>query len=142
MTAKLDEIQARRAQRKAQARLLIEEQRAADYEAVDALECEHGDHNVTVVEVEHPLPGLPTLFALRCPRPSEVKRWQSRMKKGKNGSEPDGIAAAEEIATPCILYPDKDVAEEIFRARYALKLQLGQAALKIHDANIEAQGKD
>jgi hypothetical protein len=142
MTERIEEIQARRAARKAQAELLIEEQQARDLEVADELEMEHGDHNVRVVNLASPVPGLPTLVVVRCPKTAEVKRWQSRMKQSSKGKPADGIAAAEELATPCILYPAKDACEQLFAERYALKFQLGQHALSLHDAKAEEQGKD
>ena len=139
--SKIDEIEARRAQRKAQARAIVEEQRVRDIEALDSLEVEHGDHNVAAVELSYPVPGAPTLCVVRCPKPTELKRWQDRVKPRK-GKDPDNARAIEELAGPCTLYPDADTLKALLTERYGLKAQLGLAALRLHDAQVEEQGKD
>lgn len=133
----LEEIEARRAARKAKLDEDYRAQRALDLEAIDALEIEYGDNSVAVIDVLY-TPGLPTCAAVRCPKPSEIKRYQARLKEAK----PDQAKAAEEIAAVAQIYPpageDRD---GLHVARPGLLVQLGVAALNLSTGRAADEGK-
>lgn len=133
----LEEIEARRAQRKAKLAEDERAQRALDLEAIDALEVEHGDSSVAVVEMPY-TSGLPTCAAVRCPKPAEIKRYQARLREQK----PDPAKAAEELGAVCQVYPpageDRDA---LHAARPGLLVQLGTEAVKLSIGRAESEGK-
>lgn len=127
--------------RKADLRKQWEAQRVIDLQAVDALEVEFGDSNIATLDVPY-TPGLPTLAAVCCPSPAQVKRYQYRVKpKGKDGSS-EAIEGAEELATACLKYPDKETYAKLLEARPAIHVQLGAAAVGLAVGSAEAKGKD
>jgi hypothetical protein len=138
--SKLEEIEARRAARKAGLQEPRDEQRAADLEAVDALEIEHGDSNVATLEVPF-TPGLPTLLAARCPKPIELKRYRDTVKTKKDGTPGDPIGAAIMVGGVCRVYPDAETFAKVLEARPGVDVQLGLAALKLASAKAEDEGK-
>ncbi len=110
MSAKRDEIEARRAARQAQADTAREAQRDLDLEALDAAEVEHGHNGVVYVEVTHE-PGLPTMIIGRLPEHNEMKRYRSKVRLAKaDGKLPDFSAAYDEIAASCRVYPPQNEA--------------------------------
>jgi hypothetical protein len=138
----LEQAQAKRAARKAAAGAAEDLARAVDIEAIDALEIEHGDSNVSVVHVPY-TPDLPTCAAVRCPKPAEVKRYQARLKPKHEKDHPDPVVAAEELAAICRIYPaDKETYAALCAARPGLVVQLGVEALRLAMGKSDAEGKD
>lgn len=127
---KIAEIEARRAKRKAAAAEAYETQRAADLEALDALEVEHGDSNVASVDVDYQ-PGAPTMAVVKAPSKIYVKRYQDRVKPKRDGRMGDAQEAAEELAAVCVVYPGKEAFDAMVEARPGLRVQCGLAALKL-----------
>lgn len=137
----LEQAEERRAARKAEGRKAFEAQRVTDLEAIDALEVEHGDSSVAVMNVPFTA-GSPTCVACRCPRPAELKRFRSRVTPKHEKDHPDTAAAAEELAATCRVYPEKDVYEKLCTARPGLAAQLGGEAIKLATGRNEAEGKN
>jgi hypothetical protein len=137
MTDTLQQIQERRAARKAALAELELEQRAIDLAAIDALEQEHGDGNIAIREVTYS-EGLPVLAAVRCPTGVEMKRYKDRLREG---AKPDGIRAAEEVASSCIVYPTGDDRAKLLAARPALLTELGNAATSLASGRAVEEGK-
>jgi|GEM_PF-5023240 hypothetical protein len=132
------EVEARRAARKAEQASKRAEQRVLDLEALDGLEVEHGDSNVAHLDVDAG-PGLPTLAAVRCPRPAEVKRYQARLRE----KHPDPVAAAEEIGAACLVYPPAgEQRSALLAARPGLPVQLGTLALELATGRAADEGKE
>lgn len=134
----VEAIQARReARRKAR-----EEERAlqaaVDLEALDAAEIEHGDAAVARVEVPYET-GLPTFAIARRPKQVEYKRYLARLKERDGKGDP--VAAAEEIAAACRIYPAKDVYDKMVERCPGLHTQLGVEALKLASGQAVAEGK-
>lgn len=140
MSSKLEEIEARREARKAALREAQEEQRAADLEAVDALEVEHGDSNITLLDLPF-TPGMPTLVAGRAPTTLEIKRYRDRVKPRKDGKPGDPVAAAEEIASVCRVYPDADTYAQVLEARPGVHIQLGLEVMKLATGRAQEDAK-
>lgn len=141
MSDDLDVVRARRAERKAEVAKATAAQEAIDLAAIDELEIEHGDSNVCVVRVPY-TPGLPVLVAGKCPEPKYVKRYQARIKPNKDGKPGDAIAATEELADVVLLYPEKEVYDQIRTLRPIVHLQLGTAAAGLATGKIEVDSKD
>lgn len=136
-----EQAKARRAARKAAIGADEDAARALDIDAIDALEIEHGDSNVSVVHVPF-TPGQPTCAAVRCPRPAEVKRYQSRLKPKHEKDHPDAVAAAEELAAVCRIFPvDKDAYATLCAARPGLVVQLGVEAIRLAQGKSDSEGK-
>lgn len=136
----VEEIEARRAARKAEAERARSEQRAEDLEAIDALEVEYGDSYVAVIDVPYS-PGLPTCAAVRCPKPAEIKRYRARV--SIKGDQVRGAhEGAEELARSTIIYPaDADVRDRLLDSRPTLAVQLGTAALDLAQGKRAEEGK-
>lgn len=129
--------QERRMKRQADAQRAADEQKAMDLEAIAALEDEHGMSNVVFLEVGH-TPGLPVLVAARCPDADLVKRYRKRI--GPDGPGP--VAAHEEIAASCRIYPrDAETYAKICAARPGVHAELGAVAMRLAAGKQEEQGK-
>lgn len=139
--SKLQEIEARRAARKAALAEQEDTQRAEDLEALDALEVEHGDSNIAHVDVAF-TPGLPTLAAVKAPSRNVIKRYRDRVKPRKNGQAGDPTEAAIELCGACRVYPDAEVFAQMLEARPGLDSQLGLLALRLAVGVEEEKGKD
>lgn len=136
----LELAEERRAARKSEARRAYETQRVIDLDAIDALEVEHGDSNVGVINVPFS-DGLPTCAAVRCPKPAELKRYRTRVTPKHEKDHPDTAAAAEELAKTCRIYPEPEAFDALCLARPGLAVQLGSKAVTLATGNAEAEGK-
>lgn len=129
-----------RAARKAEVRKAYEAQRVVDLGAITDLEIEHGDSNVGVINLPYTA-DLPTLAAVRCPRPAELKRFRTRCIPKHEKDKPDSAAAAEELAAVCVIFPDAATYAKLCGARPGLAVQLGSKAVDLATGKAEAEGK-
>lgn len=137
----LEVIEARREARKAELKKQRDAQRAIDLEALNSLEIEYGDENISALDIAF-LPGQVTLAAVRTPTSPEVKRYQSRIRPTREGRLGDSSAAAEEIGASCVVYPSKgEQCDALFAARPGLLVNLGMRALDLSTGKAEAEGK-
>lgn len=132
----LSEVEKKRQDRKLILAKQRDEQYAKDLEAIDALEVEHGDTNIAILEVPFTL-GMPVLAAVRTPTDPETKRYRSRV-QAKNA---DTAAASEEVGMSCVVYPTGDVLEALLQARPGVRVQLGTSALGLATATAKAEEK-
>ncbi len=136
----LERAERKRAERKAKLKEQEDAQRARDLEVVDALEEEHGDSKIAVLNVPY-TPGLPTLVAARLPTDPEIKRYRYRC-KDKGPKEPgDAIGAAEELSAKTRVYPDDETYAKICAERHGVPLQLGIISANLAIGKAEAEGK-
>jgi hypothetical protein len=133
------DVEDRRAKRKADLEKARDAQYEIDLEALDELEIEYGDTNVKALSVPYS-PGMPLLAVCRCPKPAEIKRFRARVKT-KKGVPGDQIAAAEELAGVCKIYPDSEAYALMCDARPALHAQLGVAAVDLAVGSEEDEAK-
>lgn len=134
---RLAAVEARRAERKAALKAQEQEQRVVDLEAIDVIEETRGDGNVKVLSVPY-VPGLPVLIAVRTPLEVEVKRFRS---KAKSEDKEHAMHAVAELGETCIVYPDREVAKAIAKARPNLMMNAGNAAIELSLAASDAEGK-
>jgi hypothetical protein len=138
---KLAALETRREERKERLREQEAEQVLLDLEAIDALELEVGDSNVSVVNVPFS-PGMPARAAVRTPTSAELKRYKDRIRpRGAEHRAGDSIGAAEELGRACVKYPAGNDLAELLEARPGLPMQLGLAALALSKGQSEAEGK-
>ncbi len=135
--SRIQAIEAKRAARRAASDTASEEQRANDLEAIDVLEGQLGDSNVSTITVPYS-DGLPVVAAVRCPKPAEMKRYRDRTKvqlanpgQRKPPAAPDLVAAAEELALVCLIYPSREAFEAMCEARPGLCAQAGVMAAEL-----------
>lgn len=138
--SELEELEALREERKAEAKRARDAQKAIDLKAIMALEEERGASNVVFLEVGH-TPGLPVLVAARCPDPAEVKKYRSRLKPNERGIPGDPVRAHEEVADQCRIYPDAELYAEVCKMRAGVHAELGAMAVRLAAGKEEAQGK-
>ncbi len=133
--ASIEEIEKRRADRKAKLREAEDAQKAIDLEALDACEEAHGDTSVCFVEVPY-TPGLPTMVIGRMPRPVELKCYRQSIKvAGKTVDIQASNEAADTLGKQIRIYPEAEVFEKMCAARPDIASMLGARGTKL------AQGK-
>lgn len=142
-----EEIEKRRADRRAAEAAAAEAQEVADLTAIDALEERYGDSNVAVLTVNYSA-GLPVKCACRAPQPAELKRYRDQVRprrEQKGGRERpadvDYVAPAEMLAAATLIYPSEEVFEKMCAARPGLAAQLGLQAVTLASAREEDEGK-
>jgi hypothetical protein len=137
----LAEIEARRAARKAGLAAQRDEQALVDLEAVDALECEHGDASVAVIRVPFS-PGRVTCAVVRVPKPVEVRRYQDRVRpRGSDNALGDTAKAASELGMACVVYPQGEALDALVEALPGLPTQFGVEALQLSNGRADVEGK-
>lgn len=142
---RIQELEARRAARRAAADASRNAQRATDLEAVDALEEAYGPGGVVLVETDRFIEGLPTMAAFRLPKPIESKRFHDRLKE--KGGKGDPIQAGEELAQVCREYPAKTpegdaLWTQLCEAFSQFKTNAGVAVSKASRGVREDEGKE
>ena len=138
---KIEEIEARRAARKAQTKAAFEEQYATDLEALDALEVEHGDHAVATykLDADRWKPGLPTLVVVHVPE-SAYNRFRGMVRKAKDNAEARG-AAADLLADSCVAYPARETYSAMRAAYEGLHDNVTIIASKLAEGKSADEGK-
>ncbi len=144
-TDKIAEIEARRAARGAAEQAEADTQRAIDLEAIEALEAEHGYSGVSAVRVKY-VEGLPTMIAVRTPRPAEMKRFRDSVTPRKHprtgvDQTPNYGAATEQLGAACLNYPSPEVFAELCEKRPGAAVGAGSEALKLAATEDEDAGK-
>jgi hypothetical protein len=104
-----EDIEERRAARRARLETRREEQRLADMAALDAAEEAHGPDRIISIEVTAWTPdvGLPTMVVARVPLGSDAvfRRFEQEASAGKEGS-PRRLDAAHKLGRSCLVHPD------------------------------------
>jgi hypothetical protein len=106
MASKLDELEARRAERQAKTRGEQDEQKAIDLEAIMSIEDELGE-SLIVLACSSWKPGYPALVAFRRATRDEITRYGD-VYRGKGNKEGKPREAAQQLARACRKYPNKD----------------------------------
>lgn len=146
--SRIEEIQKRRAARKAALNELRLEQFANDLEQLDALELEHGDGKVVPHHISDDdgnparfVEGCVTMAIFRLPTKAEMRRYQDKCKPDRRGRPGDTVAAANQIATACRLYPDKDGWELLIETYPGMETNAAVSVLEAVSGVAEEEGK-
>lgn len=142
-TTKIEEIEKRRAERKAATQRARDDQYAKDLEALDELEASHGDENVSRLAVNGFRPGLPTFVVVRVPTDVEYKRFSQTVRRAKDNNEAKA-QAVEQLGAVCLVYPSKDDEETrkaLLSAFPGIIPSAGVEATRLAEAQRETEGK-
>ena len=145
----IEEIEKRRAERKAKLQEQADAQRALDMQALDEAEIEHGDTSVCHIDVPY-TPGLPTMVIGRMPKAVELKAYRAKMKvtPGETLDLAGNNDAASLLGDMVRVYPPKpepgalDLFAAMCTARPDLKAQLGLPAAKLASGKAAEDSKD
>jgi hypothetical protein len=141
----LEQVEARRAAKRAASQAAHDAQAAFDLLAIEALEDEHGFENVAVMALPFLAEGLPVRVAVKAPTQPLMKRYRDRLKptRDRRNNEVPGDAALahDELGLACLIYPSPDVFTRLCEKRPALPGQLGVQAALLAAAREEDAGK-
>ncbi len=141
MADTLEEIEARRAKRKAAAAEQRAEQRRTDMSALDALEVEHGDGCVMSLDTERFVPGIPTLVVVKTPSGELYKRFCQQVRKAGENKEARGLAQ-DLLAKSCWIYPSEDAERAaMLEAFPGTLVSITIEAAKLAELKTDAEGK-
>ncbi len=131
----LEEVRAKIDEQRAKATAAKEEQQAIDAQALYDAGEEHGVDKIREVPLTSFLPGLPTLVVIRRPTKMEHKRFTDLTAK-KGAETPEYMKAAEQLAGACVVYPPKEVYEEMCAECPGIKVPIGVAAANLAGAQL------
>jgi hypothetical protein len=140
---KIEEIEARRAARKAELEAAQNAQLEKDLEAFEALEIEHGANNVARLVVKAFTPGLPTFVVVRSPGgTSFYKRYVDMVRRAQKNTQAIG-AAQDMLAESSIVYPsDEATRKAMFEQFPGVRVTAAVRALKFVELEEEDEKKD
>lgn len=138
--ATLEEIEAERAERRAQLDAQRLEQEAFDMNALNEAEKEHGLSAIVRVRTKRYWPGLPTFAVLRLPSSTEYKRYQD-MVNGRGDVKGDVRAACNALVDVCLLYPARDVFKQLAEKSASLPVDCTLATLREAEGVAVEEGK-
>jgi hypothetical protein len=141
--ATLGEIEARRAERRAENDKARTAQEALDLEAIDALESERGEplHTMTANGYRS---GVSVKVAFRAPSAPEYKRYCDLVGKAQERKDPTARRQAQEqLAASCWLYPaqDSDGRKAMLEAFPGVLISLAIEVAKVAELRAEDEGK-
>lgn len=141
--SEVEQIEAKRAKRKADKEAARETQYVEDLKAVDAYE-EANDCELDLavrIPLETWRPGMPTLVGVKAPAASEYKRFQQLTRDAKE-NEKKKHEAIEQIGRVAWAYPaDEDAKKLLLEEMPALLIFVGSRAVKLREARIKEEGK-
>jgi len=139
-----EEIEARRAARKAELASARAEQEVADLEAFDALEVEHGDGAVASLSVERYVKGQPTMIVVRAPSAAQYKRFVDQVGKAVEKNNMSARRGAQDLlAESCWVYPASPEARKAMLAEFpGLLVSIAVKASQLVEAKAVEEGKD
>ena len=140
--ATLEEIEQRRAARRAKNDDDRKAQEALDLEAIDALEAADGMplHTMTANGYK---PGVAVKIAFRAPSAIEYKRYKDLVNRAGKDRPDERVKAQEQLAACCMVYPAADTAERkaLLDAFAGVLISLSIEAAKVAEARSEDEGK-
>ncbi len=140
--SKLEDIEKRRAERKAASAKDRAEQEERDLEAIDALEAANGE-DLTTMTVAGFAKGLPVRVALRPPSAAYYKRFSDLVRRAGNDQTKRG-QAQEQLGECCWAYPtpeNKDTRDAMKDAFPGTLISLAIEAAKLAELRSEEEGK-
>jgi hypothetical protein len=140
----LAEIEKKRADRKAGLQKQQDAQLVKDLCALNDLEEQYGDGKVARVDLATYTPGLPTMVIVRAATRLEHKRFQdmcAKSDKKEHVAKADAIKAVNLVADSCIVYPDREIYEQIREVCGGVHGVAGNAALALFSGQVAEEGK-
>lgn len=138
--ATVEEIEARRAARKAQTEQAKAEQYAKDLEAIDALEVESGEEIATLT-VNGYKAGLPVLVGVKAPSALQYKRFADQIRNAKENLN-KRAQAQDLLAESCWVYPsDKDARKAMLEAFPGVLVSIAVEVAKLAELRSAEEGK-
>lgn len=138
--SKLEEIEARRAERKAKADAARDDQEASDLEAIEALEIGSGD-SLSTLRVNGFVPGQPVRVAFKAPSEAYYRRFCSMVRKAGPNLEARG-AAQDLLAQSCWVYPADGAAQKAFLVAFPGTLvSIAIECAKLAELRSDEEGK-
>jgi hypothetical protein len=136
MADSVEDIEKRRADRKAERERLRAEQYAKDVIDIEAAELEHGDDRIEILKMPSFVAGLPTVVVVKVPPPAVLKRYRQMVRRA--GQNYTAIGEARDMmAAECIAFPDKETYAKMKDAWPLVHDDVALAATKLG----EAEGK-
>jgi hypothetical protein len=141
--SKIEEIEARRAARKAEIATAREEQYALDLEALDGLEVEHGDGAIARLDVERFVSGHPTFIVMKAPSGIQYKRFCDQVAQATKKQDPKGRRDAENLlGASCWVYPaEEEKRKAMLDAFPGLLLSIAIKAAQLVEAREAKEGE-
>ncbi|MCL2724855.1 MAG: hypothetical protein FWD69_10510 [Polyangiaceae bacterium] len=138
---KIEELEAKRAQRLAELDQQELDQRILDLEARETVEEEHG--LVGAVNVTRFSPGFPTCAYVRTPTAAEYKRFVDQVGKAvEKKSSTTQRSASELLANSCWVYPNTPEERKAMLQEFpGLLTTLAIAATALAEGKAEEEGK-
>ena len=137
----IEEIQHRRAARKAAHQVAHDEQARRDLAALDELELEHGDGAVATIKTGRFAPGLPTFAVVRAPSGAQYKRFVDQVRKAGQNLEARG-KAQDLLGESCLVYPREKAERDAMLAEFpGLLVSASVEAARLADLRGEEEGK-
>lgn len=133
--SKLEEVRAKIEAQRTAAAAVKEAQQVIDAEALfDAGET-HGVDKIREVPMTSYIPGLPTMVIIERPEKMAHKRFTDQTAK-KGADTPEYMKAAEQLAAVCVIYPPKEVYEQMCAECPGIKVPIGVAAANLAGAQL------
>lgn len=142
--ATIEEIQEKRAARKAERERLFNGQRAKDLEAINELEEQLGDDQVIVVELDLDAwaPGTVTLIGMKKANDVHYRRFLDVAKSKQEGKPGDRLGAVNQLAASCRIYPaELDEYKKLIDTNPAVHTAAGAEVLKRAQGEESDRGK-
>ena len=140
--ATIEELEKRRAERRAKHDKGRTEQEALDLEAIDRLEEERDEplHTMTANVFKA---GAAVRLAFRSPTAAEYKRYCDMVGRAQEKKDPDARRKAQELlGVTCLLYPgDGKFRLDTFEALPGVAISVGIEAAKVAELSAENEGK-
>lgn len=137
----VEDIEKRRAARKAAHEQAKAEQELKDLEAIDALEEESGEplHTMTANRYQQ---GCPVKIAYRAPTGVEYKRYCDMVGAAMKKNDHQARQKAQELlAQACLVYPVDESRKSMLEAFPGLLISLAIEAAKVAELRSEEEGK-
>jgi hypothetical protein len=137
---KAAELEAKRAARKAESEKARSEQYVLDLEAIDEIELKNGLELDISLRVTNFTKGAPSLVGVRAPSELEYKRFFQSVNRAGNADAK--MAAHEQLAKTCWVYPEDEASRDKMRAANpGLLAGVGNLAIKLAEMRSEDESK-
>ena len=142
LESKREEIEARRAARRAEAMQGRAEQELIDLQALDDAEDQHGCQRVAEFPLDRHVVGLPCSVIVRAPTALEFKRYQDQVKNLTEKDASGRIKFGTQLGETCLVYPSKEVFAQLKDEFPAMPLQIAERVVRLAIGARKEEGKE